>query len=325
LRLLVASKIDGHALAQLEHAHDAVVSVSPPPDVLRELIVDREVVIFRSGVELPREILDLAPDLKLLVRAGSGLDNIDPTYLASRGIDVVRIPGPGAQSVAELSFTFMLALARRIFEADASMREGRWLKSQLEGRTLSGKVLGVVGLGNIGTRVARMGTAWGMAVIGCVERPSPQRREEFASQSIELTSLDDVLERADFVSIHVPRNTMTIGLIGADELRRMRPGAFLVNVARGGVVVEAALLEALRDGRLAGAGVDVHVQEGDGARSPLADLPNVVLTPHIGATTTDAQAAIGREIVEIIARTPVDQAPLPAPVTSPIGAPVVQR
>jgi len=159
----------------------------------------------------------------------------------------------------------------------------------------------VVGLGSIGSTVARLGKAWDMRVIGCVARPDAERETQFAGQGFELLPLGDVLEQSDFLSIHVPLGPDTRGMIGRDELARMKPGSFLVNIARGGVVDEDALLEALTAGeRPAGAGLDVHVAEGEGKVSPLAALPNVIVTPHIGATTVDAQREIGVEIVRII-------------------------
>jgi phosphoglycerate dehydrogenase-like enzyme len=244
-----------------------------------------------------------APDLRLLVRAGSGLDNLDLATVRARSIELVRIPGPGAQAVAELTFGLMIALARGIVIADRSLREAHWVKSQLVGYNLRGKRLGIVGLGSIGSRVATLGLAWEMRPIGVVEHPSVDRAVSFAERGIDLADLDQVLEESDFVSLHVPLSELTRGMIGARELARMKPGAFLVNIARGGVVDEAALLEALQPGgRLRGAALDVHVAEGEGKRSPLADLPNVVLTPHIGAQTIDAQEEIGREVVAIINR-----------------------
>lgn len=301
MKLLVVSKIDPEALAALQSTHDVVVEINPDEATLQSLIADREVLIFRSGVEITRGALEAGPELKLLLRAGSGLDNIDTAYIQQRGIRLQRVPGPGAQSVAELTFALMLAVARNVVSADASMRAGRWLKSELTGHMLSGKTLGVVGLGNIGTKVANMGSAWGMTAIGCVERPSSGRAAGFAERGIELVDCDDVIARADFLTLHVPLKATNVGLIDDRALRRMKPSAFLVNIARGGVVDEEALLHALRDGRLAGAALDVHATERDGHRSPLADLPNVVLTPHLGASTVDSQREIGREIIRILA------------------------
>jgi phosphoglycerate dehydrogenase-like enzyme len=200
-----------------------------------------------------------------------------------------------------MTFAHMLGLARQLPLADRLLREGRWAKGELDAYNLRGKTLGVIGLGSIGSRVAELGVAWGMRVIGCVENSSAERRRSFADSGIELVAdVNAVLEEADFVTLHVPLDDETRGLIGAEELQRMKSTAFLVNIARGGVVDEQALLEALRERRIAGAGLDVHVREGKGQISPLAELPNVILTPHIGAATIDAQREIGRIVVQMV-------------------------
>ena len=302
MRLLLASRIDDDAEQALRSRHDVVRAIGASEPELAERAHDRQAIVFRSGVSIGSSVLD-APDLRLLVRAGSGLDNLDMDRVSARGIELQRVPGPGAQAVAEMTFAHMLGLARQVPLADRLLRQGRWAKGELQAYNLRGKTLGVIGLGSIGTRVAELGAAWGMTVIGCVENPSEGRRRRYADKGIELVSdCSAVLERSDFVSVHVPLEDDTRELIGAAELGRMKPTAFLVNIARGGVVDEAALLEALREGRLAGAGLDVHVQEGEGKVSPLAELPNVILTPHIGAATVDAQREIGRIVVDIVDR-----------------------
>lgn len=302
MRILIASQIAPEALATLQARHDVRIALGASEADLSAAAVDREAIVFRSGVSIGPGVL-AAPDLRLLVRAGSGLDNLDLATVRERGIELVRIPGPGAQAVAELTFGLMIALARSIVLADRHLRNAHWAKSELVGYNLRGKRLGVVGLGSIGTRVATLGLAWGMRPIGVVAHPSEERARSFAAQGVDLADLDRVLEESDFISLHVPLDDATRGMIGADQLARIKPGAFLVNIARGGVVDEAALLGALQPGgRLRGAALDVHVAEGEGRRSPLADLPNVVLTPHIGAQTIDAQEEIGREVVAIIDR-----------------------
>lgn len=302
MRILIASQIAPEALATLQARHDVRIALGASEADLSAAAVDREAIVFRSGVSIGPGVL-AAPDLRLLVRAGSGLDNLDLATVRERGIELVRIPGPGAQAVAELTFGLMIALARSIVLADRHLRNAHWAKSELVGYNLRGKRLGVVGLGSIGTRVATLGLAWGMRPIGVVAHPSEERARSFAAQGVDLADLDRVLEESDFISLHVPLDDATRGMIGADQLARIKPGAFLVNIARGGVVDEAALLGALQPGgRLRGAALDVHVAEGEGRRSPLADLPNVVLTPHIGAQTVDAQEEIGREVVAIIDR-----------------------
>jgi D-3-phosphoglycerate dehydrogenase len=303
MKILVASPLDPGALETLRATHDVALAIGASEDDLARAVLDREAIVFRSGVSLSTRVLDSAPALRLLVRAGSGLDNLDLATVRTRGIVLERVPGPGAQAVAELTFGLMLGLARQIVVADRAWRDGHWLKSELKGYNLRGKTLGVIGLGSIGTRVAELGQAWSMTVIGCVDRYDEDRRRGFAERGIELLAdCDAVLRRADFLSIHVPLGEATRGLIADRELALMKPGAFLVNIARGGVVDEAALRDALVAGRLAGAALDVHAAEGEGRISPLADLPNVILTPHIGATTVDAQREIGEIVVQIVDR-----------------------
>lgn len=300
MRILLASPIHAEAERLLRDRHDIVARIGAPEAELAEAARDREAIVFRSGVSIGRPVLDASPDLRLLIRAGSGLDNLDLATVRSRGIVLHRVPGPGAQAVAEMTFALMLGLARNVALGDRLLRQGHWAKSELVGYNLAGKILGVYGLGSIGTRVAELGTAWGMRAIGCVDHPTEERRRAFAEQGIELATGERVLEEADFLSIHVPLGPETRGLIGAPELARMKPGAFLVNIARGGVVDEAALLAVLRDGHLRGAGLDVHEREGEGKVSPLAEFPNVILTPHIGASTVDAQREIGEIVVHLI-------------------------
>ncbi|MGH8930953.1 MAG: NAD(P)-dependent oxidoreductase [Egibacteraceae bacterium] len=300
MRILVVSSLDPGALALLRAEHDVVEVRNPGEERLESLLEDREVLILRSGVVVGAKALRSAACLRLVLRAGSGFDNVDVEALARRGIAFERVPGPGARSVAELAFGLMLALARNLLPADRSMRDGRWRKAEMTGHLLAGKTLGVVGLGTIGTRAALMGAAWGMHPIGCVEYPTAAQANNLASLGIRLVTLDEVLSSADFVTVHVPGNPRTVGLLDAGALALLKPTAFLVNLSRGGVVDEVALRDALRAGRLAGAGLDVHSVEQDGHTSALAELDNVVLTPHIGASTADSQAQIGLEIVRIV-------------------------
>lgn len=299
MKILIASSIYPEAIDKLREEHDVVCAFSAKEDVLKSVIQDREVLIFRSGVQITAEVMACAPELKLLLRAGSGVDNIDLDYVQEHGLNLVRIPGPGAKAVAEMSFAFMLAMARNLLEADRLTRKGHWAKHELTGYLLTGKRLGVIGAGNIGTIVGKLGVAWGMEVIGCVEPPTPAEEARLAKVGIRMTDIEEVLSTSDFVSIHVPLLDSTRNLIDEKALALMKPGAYLVTLARGGVVNEQALREALVNGRLAGAALDVHVNEGPGKISPLADLPNVILTPHIGAGTIDSQ----REIGDIIIRT----------------------
>jgi D-3-phosphoglycerate dehydrogenase / 2-oxoglutarate reductase len=301
VKLLIASPIDPDAYATLSSRHQVDPAFNAPPDELARRIADADVLIFRSGVEITAAVIGAARRLRLIIRAGSGLDNIDLAAVRERGLRLERVPGPGARAVAELTFGLLLAVGRRILEADHAWRAGHWKKAELGGSLLANKTLGVIGVGNIGRQVARMGVAWQMRVIGCVKHPSEGRESDLEGERIGLLELRDVLATADFVTIHVPLNDETRGLIGEAEFALMKPGSILINIARGGIVDEAALLRALSDGHLRGAGLDVHENEGEGRISPLAHLENVVLTPHIGAATIDSQAEIGREVVNLIA------------------------
>ena len=300
MKILIASPIVAESIEKLSAEHDVIQAFTAPADELAAAIPDREALVFRSGVDITADVMARAPDLKLLIRAGSGLDNLDMDYVNENGIELVRVPEPGARAVAELGFSLMLAMARQIFKADSLLRNGHWAKHELTGYLLQGKTLGIYGAGNIGSLMGRMGDAWDMNVVGCVKNASEHRSASLQEQHIRLTNVDEVVSSADFLSINVPLNDETRGMIGADTIARMKPGSFLVNLARGGIVDEQALLDALTSGHLAGAALDVHQEEGEGKISPLAALSNTILTPHIGAMTIDSQRAIGERVIEIV-------------------------
>ncbi|CAN5149880.1 hydroxyacid dehydrogenase [soil metagenome] len=300
MKILLASPIHHDVLEQLDRHHEVERAFHASNDELRALVRDREVLVFRSGVTISSDVIDSGSKLGLLIRAGSGLDNIDVERARARQIRVVRIPGPSAQAVAELTFALTFSLVRNVTLADRLLRDGRWPKPQLGGILLNGKTLGVVGAGNIGTRVGELGVALGMNVLGCVEHPSAERAAALRQKGITLADFDSVVGDAHIVSVHVPLNEATRHLIDARVLARMQAGAFLVNAARGGVVDERALHAALVDGRLTGAALDVHEREGEGTISPLSELSNVVLTPHIGAMALDSQLEIGNRVIEFI-------------------------
>lgn len=302
MRILIASSIYQDAIDKLSENHDVICAFNGSENVLKSKIKDCEVLIFRSGVNISAEVMKGSHKLKLLVRAGSGIDNLDLEYVRQHNIKLFRIPEPGAKAVAEMSFGLMIALARNILQADHLLREGHWAKREMVGYLLTEKVLGVVGAGNIGSRVGRMGAAWGMKVLGCVEEPAPPgTAEDLARKGIQLVDFDRVIREADYISIHVPKSESTRNLINTEVLSRVKPGAFLVNLSRGGVVEEKAVYDALTNGnRLRGAALDVHENEGEGKISPLAELPNVILTPHIGAQTYDSQREIGQKVLQII-------------------------
>jgi phosphoglycerate dehydrogenase-like enzyme len=301
MRILIASAIDPKAIEKLRERHHVICAFNASENKLKALIHDRDVLICRSGVTISAEVMAKAPELKLIIRAGSGTDNIDVDYVRRRGIQLERIPEPGAKAVAELTFALMLALARNLLHADRMLRQGHFAKHELNGYLLRGKVLGIIGAGNIGSLVGQMGAAWGMKVLGCVEGPSPAIAAELAEKGIQLADCCEVISKADFLSLHVPLSEATRNMIDADALSRMKPGSYLINMARGGVVNEQALYQALTAGKgLRGAALDVHQVEKEGQVSPLAALPNVILTPHIGAQTIDSQREIGGRILEIM-------------------------
>lgn len=293
MKILLASPIHKDALAELLEQHEVVEAYDAPQDVLKSRIPGCHVLIFRSGVKITADIMAQSPELGFIIRAGSGIDNIDLDYVLQNNIRLVRIPGPGAKAVAEMAFALMLNLARNVRTADELLRQGHWAKHHMTGYLLTGKVLGIVGAGNIGTRVGQLGAAWGMTVLGCVETYQPERAEKLSRIGIRLTTFDEVISSGDFVSLHVPKTPATTHMINAETIARMKQGAYLINLARGGVVDEQAVYQALVTGHLNGAALDVHEQEGEGKISPLASLKNAILTPHIGAGTFDSQREIG--------------------------------
>ena len=303
MNILLASSISKHAIEKLNENHDVICAFNAPEDKLISLVKDRDLIIFRSGVQISAKVMGAAPNLKYLVRAGSGLDNLDVEYSKQRGIELVRIPEPGAKAVAELSFAFMLALSRNLLYADKEWKQGHWVKSELKSYLIRGKVLGIVGAGNIGSLVGEMGSVWGMTVLGCVadEENTPENEAFLKSKGVKLTTFEEVLSNADYLTVHTPLDDTTRNLIGKKELKLMKPGSYLLSLARGGVVNEKALLEELTEGdRLRGVGLDVHENEGEGKISPFASLPNVVLTPHVCAQTLDSQREIGDRVLESV-------------------------
>lgn len=302
MKILLLSPIDRETVERLKHEHDVCEAAGAAPEALVRLAADREVFVFRSGVNVSAELMHAAPRLRFLIRAGSGTDNIDLAHVRNREIPMVRIPSPSAQAVAEFTFALMLDLARNVSLADRLVRSGRWTKPELVGRGLRGRTLGIVGAGNIGSRVGELGVAWGMHAVGCVERPTPDVIQALAAKGITVTDLERVFRVADFVTIHLPLSPATRNLIDARAFSLMKKGSYLVNVARGGIVDEPALFDALvRGDRLRAAALDVHLHEGNGTISPLAELPNVVLTPHIAAMTLECQREIGSRVIDLLA------------------------
>lgn len=258
---------------------------APSPAVYRRAVKDVRVVISMVEDPIDASFMAAAPDLALVANFGVGFDNIDLAAATERGILATNTPGAVVGPTAETAMGLLLAVARRIPEADAFMRSGRWDKwtpNLLEGRSLSGRTLGIVGLGGIGSAVARMAGGFGMKVRYWSR--SRRSREEEAALGVGYLSLRRLLSDADFISLHVARNDGTRHMIGESEFSRMKPGAILINTARGAVVDEQALIRALRSGHLGGAGLDVYEKE-PVRKSPLLKMKNVVVLPHIGTST----------------------------------------
>ncbi len=294
LRVLVAEAIAPEGIEALRARHEVDLRPGMSETELREAIAGYDALVVRSQVEVDAALIAAAPRLQVIGRAGVGVDNVDLDAATRAGITVVNAPTGNTIAAAEHTLALLLALARRVPAADASMRRGEWSRSSLQGVQLRGRTLGIIGLGKIGMAVAERARALGMTLLGS----DPYVTAEQATlRGVELVDLERLLERSDAVTVHVPLTRATTRLIDARAIARMKSGAFVLNVARGGIVDEAALAAALREGRLGGAGIDVFEAEPP-AGLPLLDAPNTVLTPHLGASTLEAQVAVAEEIAE---------------------------
>jgi D-3-phosphoglycerate dehydrogenase len=265
------------------------------PALLRAL-EDADALLVRSATRVDAEVFKHAPKLKVVARAGVGLDNVEVPAATAGGVLVVNAPTSNIVSAAEHAVALLLAVARNVPAADASLRAGEWRRSAFNGVELAGKTVGVVGLGKIGQLFAQRIAGFGVELIAYDPYVVPARA---AQLGIELVDLDELLGRADAISIHLPKTAETLGLIGAAELARTKQGVLIVNAARGGLVDEAALAEAIRSGHVGGAGIDVFATEPCTA-SPLFELPRVVVTPHLGASTTEAQDRAGSDVARSV-------------------------
>src|SRR5262245_50797960 len=227
MKILLASSIDPDTVARLERTYDVSRAATSDPCGLTSAVVGQEIVVMRSGVQLTADVIAAADCLRLVVRAGSGLDNIDLDQARRRDVRVVRIPGMSAPPVAEFTFALLLALARKVVLSDRLLREGHWPKPQLGGPLLHGRTLGIIGAGNIGGLVGQMGAAWGMRVLGSVSAPDGRVAMDLLSRGITLVDNEQVLAESDYLSLHVPLDDRTWHLIGSQELARMKPGSLL--------------------------------------------------------------------------------------------------
>ncbi len=297
-RVLVADAISEEGVKVLRETpgFEVTVRTGMSPDDLRRVIGDYEGLIVRSATKVPADALAEPGRLRVIGRAGTGVDNIDLEAATKAGVVVMNTPGGNSVAAAELTIAHLTALARNVSQANADLRDGKWERKKYIGAELDGKTIGVVGLGRIGREVARRAQGLRMKVLGYDPFVSSQMANDFG---IEYADLDDLLARSDIISLHVPRTDETRHMIDAAAIKKMKPGARIINCARGGLIDEAALLEALESGHLSGAALDVFETE------PPTDLslvkhPRVVATPHLGASTREAQVRVGTEIADKI-------------------------
>lgn len=257
-----------------------------------------EGMVVRSGTQVTAALLEEPGKLKAIVRAGVGVDNIDVAAATRKGIIVMNTPGGNTVSTAEHTVTLLMSLARHIPDADASTRQGKWERGKFVGTQLAGKTLGIIGLGRVGREVARRAAGLDMKVIGFDPFLAPDRAAQLGIEA--MPDLNSLLPRCEFLSVHTPMTAETRDLVNARELALMPKGARIINCARGGIINEDALAEALRSGHIAGAAVDVFVEEPPPADHPLLKAPNVVVTPHLGASTVEAQESVAREAAQLL-------------------------
>ena len=296
-RILVTEKIADRGLDRLRAAgHEVDVQLDFTPETLPTLVDGAAALIIRSATQVTAEVLAAGRDLVVVGRAGIGLDNVDVPAATAQGVMVVNAPQSNVLSAAEHTMALLLAQARNVPQAHAALVDGRWERSRWEGVELSDKVLGIIGLGRIGTLVAQRAQSFGMRLVGYDPFVSPERARQI---NVSLLDLDELLGVADFVTIHVAKTPETTGLLDAERLGRAKPGLRIINVARGGIVDEQALADAIASGHLGGAALDVFDTEPT-TESPLFGLDNVVVTPHLGASTREAQDKAGETIAEMV-------------------------
>ena len=323
MRILVAEQIAPEGVTRLRASHDVDERFGLDQASLKAVIGDYDALIVRSQVQANADVIAAGTRLQVIGRAGVGVDNVDLDAATRAGITVVNAPTGNTIAAAEHTLALLLGLARKVAAADASVRRGEWKRAQFQGVELRGRTLGIVGLGKIGMAIADRARAFEMQLLGV----DPYVTAEQATiHGVELVDLDSLLSRSDAITVHVPLTRATRGLIGAKAIARLRAGAFVLNVARGGIVDEAALASALQTGHLGGAGIDVFEHEPP-ADSPLLDAPNTLLTPHLGASTAEAQVAVAVEVadqvIEVLegraARYAVNAPLLPPEAASAIG------
>ena len=288
MKILVTDKMADEALELMKKKHELVFSEFEPEGLLNE-IEKYDAILVRSRTKVTKDVIEKGKNLKVIGRAGVGVDNIDVKKATEKRIPVVNAPGGATISVAELTFAHMLSLARNLCKSDRTMKNGLWEKKKLKGAEIYGKTLGLVGSGRIGAEVGKRAKAFGMKILVYDPYLSKESAEE---QGFELIELDYLLKNSDFISMHTPLTDETRKMISTNEFEKMKNTAFIINCARGGVIDESALYNALKEGKIKGAALDVYENEPP-KNSPLLTLDNIVFTPHLGASTSEAQIRAG--------------------------------
>ena len=295
MKVLASEKLSAAGLERLREHLDVDVKLGLSPEELREVISEYDALVVRSATTVDGDLLERAENLKVVGRAGIGLDNVDVEAATRHGVLVVNAPQSNILSAAEHTIALLLAQARNVPQAHSALVGGRWEREKWQGVELHGKTLGVIGLGRVGTLVAQRASAFGMRLVAYDPYVAPGRASQMGVELMD--TVDEVVARADFITIHLPKTPETVGIIGTAQIDAMKPGARIVNTARGGLIDEVALVKALENGKLGGAAVDVFDGE-PVTEHPLFGLANTVVTPHLGASTAEAQDKAGLAIAE---------------------------
>ncbi|MBI4324011.1 MAG: phosphoglycerate dehydrogenase [Chloroflexi bacterium] len=300
MNVLICDPVSPKGIALLQQRSEFKVTVLPKrlsEAELLPLVAEVEAMVVRSETKVTRKVMEAAPKLRVVGRAGVGVDNVDVETATQRGIVVMNTPSGNTISTAELTFSMLMALARKIPQAHASMKAGEWNRKAFQGVELYSKTLGILGMGRIGSEVARRAIAFGMRVLAYDPYLALSRAKAL---QVELVELDEIYARSDFITVHMPMSEETKGMINAAAFAKMKKGVRVLNCARGGIINEADLLAAIQSGQVAGAALDVYETEPAPAQFPLRELPQVVMTPHLGASTEEAQDNVGIEVAEAI-------------------------
>jgi D-3-phosphoglycerate dehydrogenase len=291
MKILVCDKTESDAIEKMRLAGLTVdTNFEVTAEDLPKILPAYDGCVVRSRTKIRQPLIDVCPNLKIIVRGGVGLDTIDADYARSKGITVVNTPKASSASVAELTIGYMFALARNLYKAAATVKAEKWDKKAFEGDEIGGKTLGLVGIGNIGREVARRANALGMTVIAY----DPFVKE---AEGVKLVTLDELLSASDYISLHLPKTKESAGMINKSQFEKMKTGVRIINCARGGIINEQDLYDALTNGKVAGAALDVYAEEPP-TDWKLAKLDNVICSPHIGAATREAQGRVGAEVAE---------------------------